>query len=201
MFSCQLKRDSQLKQRSGVQNNGARHAVEIFLAVAGLRSDLICLPLHGFTPIGQSSSPLRDCETQTPDHYGAYPFDIHVAPTVHRLSRQIHVLYRSWHPLTAPQLLYAELSDAANRYRHVDYRASVLRCDTDISVAQSPKIHPSRLRPHRGALFFFVSLACTAYPRQVTTLANVPWASQPVHLRTHNFVANALRSCRHHDNA
>lgn len=135
-----------------------------FFGVAGLTSDLICLPLHGISPIGQSSSPLRDCETQTPDHYGSYPLDIRVAPAVHRLSSHIHVSYRSWRPLTARQLLYAELSDAANRHGHVNYRASVLRCDTHISIGESQDSRPPTFIPHRGARFFFVSLACTAVP-------------------------------------
>lgn len=202
MFSCQLKRGSQSKQRDLGYKTMAHDTLWSFFGVAGLTSDLICLPLHGFSPIGQSSSPLRDCETQTPDHYGSYPLDIRVAPAVHRLSSHIHVSYRSWRPLTARQLLYAELSDAANRHGHVNYRASVLRCDTHISAAESLKNH---IRRHLDLIAARVSFLChlhaQQYPRQVTTLSNLPWASRPIHLRTRTSVSNALRSRRHHDNA
>lgn len=33
-----------------------------FFGIAGLTGDLICLPLHGEHPIGQSFSPLCDCD-------------------------------------------------------------------------------------------------------------------------------------------
>jgi hypothetical protein len=166
-----------LKERSGVQGNGARHTVEIFLISRGSKVTSFACPswLASDWPKLVSATRLRDANSRL---LWLVSFCCTRSSRVQR-RLVIFVFCIDYGPFpTASQLPNAVLSHTANRRGDVNSRASVLRRNC-ISVHES-RIHYFVHYSGRIATrfpFLYHSHA-QQYPRQVTPLANVPQPSR-----------------------